>query len=70
VHHMSARIPNYRLQQVHDENPEFQTVTRVSLRDTFRLIRLTLWDEESRRLIGFKDLRRTPAPAAAHSRAA
>jgi omega-6 fatty acid desaturase (delta-12 desaturase) len=57
VHHMSARIPNYKLQRVHDENPEFQVVTRVSLKDTWRLLNLTLWDEDERRLIRFRDLR-------------
>jgi acyl-lipid omega-6 desaturase (Delta-12 desaturase) len=56
VHHMSARIPNYKLQQVHDENPEFHVVTKVRFRDTLRLINLALWDEESQRLIRFKDL--------------
>ena len=63
VHHMSARIPNYRLQQVHDENPEFHVVTEVRFRDTLRLIRLALWDEDNRRLIRFKDLRKRPAAA-------
>lgn len=58
VHHMSARIPNYKLQRVHDENPEFHVVTTMRLRDTFRLINLSLWDEESESLIRFKDLRR------------
>ncbi len=58
VHHMSARIPNYRLQQVHDENPEFHVVTKVRFRDTIRLINLALWDEESRRLIRFRDLKK------------
>lgn len=58
VHHMSARIPNYKLQQVHDENPEFQVVTQVTFKDTWRLINLTLWDEERRRLVRFKDLRK------------
>lgn len=62
VHHMSARIPNYKLQQVHDENPEFHGVTKVRLRDTLRLVGLALWDEERRRLIRFKDLRRMRAP--------
>jgi len=57
VHHMSARIPNYKLQRAHDENPEFQVVTKVTLKDTWKLINLTLWDEERRRLIRFKDLR-------------
>jgi len=63
VHHMSARIPNYKLQQVHDENPEFHAVTKVRLRDTLRLINLALWDEERQQLIRFKDLRRTRAAA-------
>ncbi|MDH5590307.1 MAG: fatty acid desaturase, partial [Gemmatimonadota bacterium] len=57
VHHMSARIPNYRLQQVHDENPEFHQVTTVTLRDAVRLFRLSLWDDERRRLIGFRELK-------------
>ena len=63
VHHMSARIPNYKLKQVHDENPEFHVVTRVRFRDTLKLINLALWDEESRRLIRFKDLRKARAAA-------
>jgi acyl-lipid omega-6 desaturase (Delta-12 desaturase) len=63
VHHMSARIPNYKLQQVHDENPEFHVVSKVTLKDTWRLINLTLWDEERRRLIRFKDLKKLRAAA-------
>ena len=63
VHHMSARIPNYRLQEVHDQNAEFHAVTKVRLRDTLRLINLALWDEERCRLIRFKDLKRTRAAA-------
>jgi len=63
VHHMSARIPNYKLQQVHDENPEFHEVTVITARDSWRLIWLTLWDEDERRLIGFKDLKRRQVAA-------
>ena len=58
VHHMSARIPNYKLQQAHDENPEFHEVTEVRFRDTLELINLALWDEEEQRLIRFSDLKR------------
>lgn len=64
VHHMSSRIPNYRLQECMEANPELQQVTRVTLLDGFRLARLTLWDEERDRLIGFKDLPRETATAA------
>lgn len=56
VHHLSPRIPNYKLQQCHDENPVFQRVTTIRLRDTGRALRLSLWDEEQNRLISFKDL--------------
>ncbi len=63
VHHMSARIPNYKLQQAHDENPEFHVVTKVTFRDTWKLINLTLWDEDRERLIRFKDLKGSPVAA-------
>jgi len=56
VHHMSARIPNYKLQQAHDENSEFHVVTKVRFSDTLRLINLSLWDEDRQKLIRFKDL--------------
>jgi hypothetical protein len=39
-----------------DENPVFQRVTRISLMQTFACMRLTLWDTEQQRLIGFSDL--------------
>ena len=58
VHHLSSRIPNYRLQECMDANPELQDVTRVTLRDSLRLARLSLWDEGQDRLIGFRELRR------------
>jgi omega-6 fatty acid desaturase (delta-12 desaturase) len=57
VHHLSSRIPNYRLQECLDANPALQRVTRVTLRDSARLFRLTLWDEEAERMIGFRDLK-------------
>ena len=58
VHHMSARIPNYKLQQAHDENEEFHVVTKVRFRDTLKLINLSLWDEDNQQLIRFKDLKK------------
>ena len=57
VHHLSSRIPNYRLQECMDAHPEFQEVTQVTLRDSLRLARLSLWDEDRDRLIGFRELR-------------
>src|SRR3989449_532155 len=53
IHHLNARIPNYRLQHVLDTYPELQRVATLSLRDSFRCVRLVLWDERARRLVPF-----------------
>ena len=58
VHHLSPKIPNYELERCHRENPRFQQVTTLTLRESFRTLRLKLWDEESGRLVGFGHLRR------------
>ena len=56
VHHVAPRIPNYRLQQCHDENVTFQRSPTVTLRSGTAALRLALWDEERGRLIGFREL--------------
>jgi omega-6 fatty acid desaturase (delta-12 desaturase) len=57
VHHLSATIPNYNLQQAHEQNPALQAVPELTLRDGLRATRLKLWDEASGRLITFRDAR-------------
>lgn len=65
VHHLSSRIPFYRLPQVLRDFPELADIGRLSLWQSFRCVRLTLWDEERRRLVPFRSLRnRTTAVAA------
>ena len=64
IHHLSSRIPNYRLRDCLAENPELQTARRITLRESIACVRLALWDEEAGRLVGFGALRRDPATAA------
>jgi omega-6 fatty acid desaturase (delta-12 desaturase) len=61
VHHLGPKIPNYRLQAAHDENPLFHDVTVITVMSTFRLIGLTLWDEDSKQLVRFKDVAKLAA---------
>jgi omega-6 fatty acid desaturase (delta-12 desaturase) len=56
IHHVSSLIPNYRLQRCYDENPELHQVTRLTLLSSLKCLRLSLWDEDRERLIGFSDL--------------
>ena len=58
VHHLSTRIPNYRLQRCHDENPELWSAHRITLRDAFKGLNLALWDERRNKLISFREYRR------------
>jgi len=58
VHHLSPRIPNYRLERCHRENPTFQKVTTLTIGQSIRTMGLKLWDEESERMVGFGHLRR------------
>jgi omega-6 fatty acid desaturase (delta-12 desaturase) len=57
VHHLGPRIPNYKLERCHSENPLFHEVTVLTLRQSLGTMRLTLWDEERQRLVGYRDVR-------------
>ena len=59
IHHLNARIPNYRLPEVFQNHPELNVkVTQLTLLESLRSARMALWDEENRRLIGFRELKR------------
>ena len=57
IHHLCSRIPFYRLNQVLRDNPELRDVSRLTLGQSLRCVRLVLWDEAERRLISFRELR-------------
>jgi acyl-lipid omega-6 desaturase (Delta-12 desaturase) len=58
VHHLCSRIPFYRLRDVIVDHPELQAVGRLTLWQSFGCSRLTLWDENARRLVSFAEVRR------------
>jgi acyl-lipid omega-6 desaturase (Delta-12 desaturase) len=71
VHHLNSRIPFYRLPEVLRNHPEFSEVGRLTLMESLRCARLTLWDESRRRLVSFREMRRNvAAERAALARAA
>ncbi len=58
VHHVGSKIPFYRLPQVLRDHPQFQAMSRITLKDTFRAVKLSLWDEAAGRLVSFREARR------------
>ncbi|HEV2436461.1 MAG TPA: fatty acid desaturase [Verrucomicrobiae bacterium] len=57
IHHLSPRIPNYHLEKCHQAEPLFQTVKPVTLFCSFKSFTFRLWDEQRRRLVGYRHLR-------------
>src|SRR5438034_9364210 len=57
IHHLSPRIPNYHLEKCHNAEPLFQTVKPVTLFSSFKSFTFRLWDEQRRKLVGYRHLR-------------
>lgn len=55
VHHLSSRVPFYRLPEVLRDYPELAEIGRVTIPESFRLVKLALWDERAKKLISFKE---------------
>ena len=61
VHHLASSIPFYRLPEVLDAHPELKTLNRFSIHQTIKPMVLALWDEQSRRLVTFREAKQIAA---------
>ena len=58
IHHLSPRIPNYNLEKCHQADPMFRAVKPITLFTSFKSFTFRLWDEESRKLVGYGHLKK------------
>jgi omega-6 fatty acid desaturase (delta-12 desaturase) len=58
IHHLSPRVPNYYLQKVHNSDPLLQDVKTIGLFSSLRSLRFRVWNERSRKFVGFKDIKK------------
>lgn len=59
LHHLSPRIPNYALPQCFKSIPALYTNSRtIKFWESFKTLGLSLWDEQQKRMIGFKQLKK------------
>ncbi len=56
IHHLNARIPNYRLQDCMDANQDLRGINRITLWESFKYAHLALWDQDKRKMIRFSQL--------------
>ncbi len=54
IHHLSSKIPNYRLNACMRENPAFQNPPTLTLLNSLKSLKLRLYDEEAQQLVGWK----------------
>jgi omega-6 fatty acid desaturase (delta-12 desaturase) len=57
IHHLSPKIPNYKLPKAFKENPIFH-VKPITLWSSLKSLTLRLYDEKSRKLVGWRVLKR------------
>lgn len=55
VHHVDPQIPNYRLRECLERLPELRCVSKLGLRDVWKCFELALIDDNSGKLVGFRD---------------
>ena len=53
VHHLCAKIPNYRLQECLDGHADLKTLNRITFWESLRYARLALWDEDQKKMVTF-----------------
>lgn len=58
IHHLSSRIPNYHLERCHHSHPMFHSVKPLTFWSSLKCINLRLWDEKSRKLVGYSHLKK------------
>ena len=56
IHHLSPRVPNYRLAACHKSNPILHPATSLSLSRALAGSNLVLWDEAEQKLVRFRDV--------------
>jgi omega-6 fatty acid desaturase (delta-12 desaturase) len=59
IHHYDSRIPNYNLPDCYAAEPAFQQAITLGIRDSFKCIRLKLWDPRRERMVTFAEAHAT-----------
>jgi omega-6 fatty acid desaturase (delta-12 desaturase) len=54
LHHLSSRIPFYRLSDALVAHPELRQIGRITLWESLKCVKLTLWDEDRKKMVPFE----------------
>ncbi|TDL80549.1 fatty acid desaturase [Peribacillus frigoritolerans] len=57
VHHLSPRVPNYLLEEAHNNTAPLQNIPTITLATSLQSLKFRLWDERSKKFVGYKEIR-------------
>jgi acyl-lipid omega-6 desaturase (Delta-12 desaturase) len=57
VHHLSPRIPNYKLEEAHNQSEPLQKVPTITLKTSLQSLKFRLWDEDRKVFVGYRDIK-------------
>jgi len=57
VHHLSPRVPNYKLEEAHESTPPLKQATTITLTSSLKSIRFRLYDEANRSFVSFREVK-------------
>src|SRR5699024_207523 len=57
VHHLAPRIPNYHLEDAHDNTPDLKYATTITLATSLGSLKYRLYDPDNNRFVTFKQYR-------------
>jgi omega-6 fatty acid desaturase (delta-12 desaturase) len=59
IHHLNAKIPNYRLKKLYNTYNEMRQSKKIKIFQSIRLAGLFLYDEKAKRLISYRKYRKS-----------
>ncbi|WP_078428099.1 fatty acid desaturase [Alkalihalobacterium alkalinitrilicum] len=57
IHHLSPRVPNYKLEEVHNKHQALQEVQTITIGSSLKSLRFRLWDENNKKFIAFNEIK-------------
>ncbi|WP_199738145.1 fatty acid desaturase [Falsibacillus albus] len=63
VHHLSPRVPNYKLEACHENTEPLQNVPTITLATSLKSLKFRLWDEKEKKFVTFKEAKPVKQPS-------
>jgi acyl-lipid omega-6 desaturase (Delta-12 desaturase) len=57
VHHLSPKVPNYKLELAHNQTPPLQNIPTITLSTSLKCLKFGLWDEQTKKFVPYKEIK-------------